>query len=84
MLNELVSKYNTKLIDSFAEKTRIFFQQKILAYLLYLMIKSFNDTLTNDIVSFEQMGPGLHIFWQMDLDLASRIGYAYPAVCAYI
>ena len=23
--------------------------------------QSFNDTLTNDIVSFEQLGPGVHI-----------------------
>ena len=29
----------------------------MLAYMGYLMI-SFNDTLTNDIVSFEQLGPG--------------------------
>ena len=25
----------------------------------YLMIKSFNDMLTNDIVSFEQLGPDI-------------------------
>ena len=28
----------------------------ILAYMSYLLI-SFNDTLTNDIVSFEELGP---------------------------
>ena len=27
----------------------------------YLMIKVFNDMLTNDIVSFEQLGPGLSV-----------------------
>ena len=32
------------------------FFSKILAYMPYLMI-SFNDTLTNDIVSFGQLGP---------------------------
>ena len=36
-----------------------FFQEKILAYVLYLMINGFffKDTLTKDIVSFEQPGP---------------------------
>ena len=29
-----------------------------LRYMPYLMV-SFNDTLTNDIVSFEQLGPGV-------------------------
>ena len=27
----------------------------------YLMIKVFNNTLTNDIVSFEQLGPGVFL-----------------------
>ena len=40
-----------------AKDTHLFFQQK-LVHMPYLMIKSFNDTLTNDIVSFEQLGPG--------------------------
>ena len=30
---------------------------KILAYMPYLMVKVFNDTFTNDIVGFEQLGP---------------------------
>ena len=38
-----------------AKATHIF-SAKILAYKPYLMI-SFNVTLTNDIVSFEQLGP---------------------------
>ena len=33
---------------------RTFFQQKISAY---LHITNFNESLTNDIVSFEQLGP---------------------------
>ena len=33
------------------------FSAKIFAYMPYLMIQSFNDTFTNDIVSFEQLGP---------------------------
>ena len=42
----------------------IFFQQKILEYIsVYAMFndQSFNDTLTNDIVSFEQMSPDIAI-----------------------
>ena len=32
------------------------FSAQILAYMLYLKIKRFNETLTNDIFSFEQLG----------------------------
>ena len=39
-----------------AKATHIF--SKNISYMPYLII-SFNDTLTNDIVSFEQLGPGL-------------------------
>ena len=42
------------------QKLLTFFSVKILAYMLYLMI-SFNDTLTNDIVSFE-LGPDIFLF----------------------
>ena len=38
-----------------AKATHIF-SAKILAYTPYLMI-SFNNTLTNDVISFEQLGP---------------------------
>ena len=38
------------------QKLLIFFSAKILAYMQYLMI-SFHNMLTNDIVSFEQLGP---------------------------
>ena len=43
-----------------AKATRIF-SAKILAYKNYAIFngQSFNDTLTNDIVSFEQPGPVL-------------------------
>ena len=44
------------------QKLLTFFSAKILAYMPYLMIKV-NDTLTNNIVSFEQLGPGLQVFW---------------------
>ena len=47
------------------------FSAKILAYMPYLMIKkkilfndqSFNDTLTNNIISFEQLGPDFFFFF---------------------
>ena len=45
------------------QKLLTFFSAKILVYMPYLMIQvSFNDTLTNDIISFEQLGPGLFFF----------------------
>ena len=36
------------------QKLLTFFQQKISAYLLDV---NFNESLTNDVVSFEQLGP---------------------------
>ena len=45
---------------AFAKATHIF-SAKILAYMPYLII-NFNDMLTNNIVSFEQLGPGLFSF----------------------
>ena len=41
------------------QKLLTFFQQKILAYIAIFHDQSFNDTLANDIVSFEQLGPGM-------------------------
>ena len=38
------------------QKLRTFFQQKYSVYAIF-NIQSFYDTLTNDIVSFEQLGP---------------------------
>ena len=38
------------------------FIKKILAYIYAIFNgKRFNDTLTNDIVSFEQLGPNLYV-----------------------
>ena len=42
-----------------AKATHIF-SANISAYMLYLMIQVFIDSLTNDIVSFEQLGPGCY------------------------
>ena len=35
-----------------------FFQQKLISIYAIFNDQSFNDTLTNDIVSLEQLGPG--------------------------
>ena len=43
--------------EAFAvQKLLTFFQPKILAYLRYKRLK-FNETLTNDVVNFEEPGP---------------------------
>ena len=39
----------------------VFFSKYISVYAIF-NDQSFNDTLTNDIVSFEQLGPGVLIF----------------------
>ena len=39
------------------QKLLTFVSAKILVYMPYLIIKVLNDTLTKDIVSFEQLGP---------------------------
>ena len=47
-----------KMREAFAlQKLLTFFQQKILA-LLDINVRNFKETLTNDVVSFEQPGPG--------------------------
>ena len=38
-----------------------FFNKNISLYAIF-NDQSFNDTLTNDIVSFEQLGPGIQVF----------------------
>ena len=43
---------------AFAKATHIFFSKNICIYGIF-NDQSFNETLTNDIVSFEQMGPGV-------------------------
>ena len=40
-----------------AKATHIFFSKNICIYAIF-NDQSFNDTLTNDIVSFEQLSPG--------------------------
>ena len=42
-------------------KLLTFFSTKLLAYMTYFNVLNFNETLTNDIVSFEQPGPGIQI-----------------------
>ena len=45
-----------------------FFSKNISVYAI-INDQSFNDTLTNDVISFEQLGPGLL------LSAASEVGY---------
>ena len=51
-----------------AKATLIFFSKNISVFAIFNN-QSFNDTLTNDIVNFEQMGPGKyfsprkHMLW---------------------
>ena len=61
-----------KLWVAFAlQKLLTFFQQKISEYCVSLDVK-FNELLTNDVVSFEQLGPGLHSAVCSALDWRSR------------
>ena len=41
------------------QKLLIFFSKNVSVYAIFIEY-SFNDTLTNDIVSFEQLGPGVY------------------------
>ena len=40
-----------------AKATHIYFSAKILDYMLYLIIKVLTIRLSNDIISYEQLGP---------------------------
>ena len=42
------------------QKLLTFFQQKIAAYLRITHV-NFNESLTNDVVSFEQLGPEFYL-----------------------
>ena len=42
------------------QKLLIFFVSKNVSVYAIFMDRSFNDTLTNDIVSFEQLGPRVY------------------------
>ena len=54
LLNTLIF-FVEKMREAYAMQNLLtFFQQKILAYIRY-----FNNTLTNNIDSFEESGPGL-------------------------
>ena len=47
-----------------AKATDIFFSKNISVYVIF-NDQSFNDTLTNDIVSFEQLGPDIKSFLKL-------------------
>ena len=61
MFYDFITKYNDIFVDKIREafalqKLLTFFQQKMLAY-KDIYVRNFNETLTNDVVSFEQPGP---------------------------
>ena len=65
MLTVLVSKIShshiflLKNVNSFCKSYCHFFSKNFKAYAIF-HDQSFNDTLTNDVVSFEQLGPDIY------------------------
>ena len=62
----------TKYTDIFVEKMReTFALQKLLTYwhILDINVWKFNETLTNDVVSVEQLGPALQQYTPLSTDL---------------
>ena len=56
LMSSLVLKILTALVST-TSNSQVFFQQKFSIYAIF-NDQSFNDMLTNDILSFEQRGPG--------------------------
>ena len=57
LIYNIIIFFAEKMWVAFAlQKLLTFFQQKISAYCVSLNV-NFNESLTNDIVSFEQLGP---------------------------
>ena len=54
------------------QKLLTFFSKNINIYVIF-NDQSFNDTLTNDIVSFEQLGPGILIAWTTSYIMSTRM-----------
>ena len=46
------------VLASTLSNSQVLFQQKYIRVYAIFNVQSFNDTLTNNIVSFEQLGPG--------------------------
>ena len=59
-----------------AKATHIFFSKKFSLYAIF-NDQSFNDTLTNDIVRFDQLGPG-------DLPFSSSKSVKYQSLSSNI
>ena len=73
MKNFLVVKFSVYL------NRRVFVMSKNISIYAIFNDQSFNDTLTNDIVSFEQLGPGLqnHLkVKRISLNL-SKVGFMF-------
>ena len=60
MLTVLVSTIPNSQVFLLKKATHIFFSKNISVYAI-VNDQGFNDTLTNDIVSFEQLGPDQYV-----------------------
>ena len=69
-MNLLVVKMSTVLVSTVSNSqlfllkkcdSHLFYSAKILAYMPLFNDQSFNNTLINDIVSFEQLGPDCYV-----------------------
>ena len=54
-----------KNVSSFCKSFSHFFSKNISVYAVF-DDQNFNDTLSNNTVSFEQLGPGFHLQWDLD------------------
>ena len=64
-MHSILIFFAEKMWEAFAlQKLLTFFQQKISTYLC-INQWNFNESLTNDVVSFEQLGPDAlyHVWW---------------------
>ena len=60
-----------------AKATHIFSAKKIQHICVSLDV-NFNESLTNDVVSFEQLGPGKILKTQSEIDSRGLVDYTYP------
>ena len=65
-----------------AKATHIFFSKNISIHAIFNN-QSFNDTLTNDIVSFEQLGLDVHVQHRPLLDSTAFLGLNWIQLFAY-
>ena len=68
--------------EAFAvQKLLTFFQQKLLAYFKYQHL-NFNETLTNNVISFEQPSPGSKYLLPTEKLISSTESFSYISAAA--